>query len=366
MTVGYFSPLPPARTGVADYSAALLAELRKLGSVACDDTGAEVCLYHLGNNPLHRAVYGRALATPGVIVLHDAVLQHFFLGSLSESAYVDEFVYNYGRWNVDLAHRLWHGRARSGIDPRYFEFPMLRRVVERSRAVIVHNRAAGRMVRDHVATARVYEIPHLFIPAPQPAEADVLRLRASLGVTPSDCLFGVFGHLRESKRVTAVVNAFSRLHRAGERVALLVAGDFVSPDLARAAGPALAAAGIRRVGYTPESTFGMYANAVDVCINLRYPAAGETSGIAVRMMGLGKPVLLSAGEETAGIPGAAALRIDPGPAEIDMLSEYMLWLSRFPFHARAIGALARQHIVQYHGGARVAAQYWTALAESRA
>ena len=33
VTVGFYSPLPPARTGVADYAAALLAELRRHGRV---------------------------------------------------------------------------------------------------------------------------------------------------------------------------------------------------------------------------------------------------------------------------------------------------------------------------------------------
>ena len=31
MTVGFYAPMPPARTGVADYAAALVAELRRHG-----------------------------------------------------------------------------------------------------------------------------------------------------------------------------------------------------------------------------------------------------------------------------------------------------------------------------------------------
>jgi hypothetical protein len=64
------------------------------------------------------------------------------------------------------------------------------------------------------------------------------------------------------------------------------------------------------------------------------------------------------------IPEAAAIRIDSGPAETDMLSEYMSWLSRFPGDARAIGERARRHIAEYHNPARVAAQYWRALEET--
>ncbi len=364
MTVGYFSPMPPAATGIADYSAALVAELRKFGPVHLDDATADVCLYHLGNNQLHRRIYEQAMAVPGVVVLHDAVLQHFFLGSLNEMEYVQEFVYNYGSWSRGLAERMWRNRARSGTGPLYFRYPMLKRIVERSRAVVVHNAAAVRIVREHIPGATVHEIPHLMMPVAHPAAADVVRLRAALGVKPTDFLFGVFGHLRESKRLMTILRVFGQLQRGGERVKLLVAGEFVSSDLARAAGPLLARAGVIRAGYTPEELFWTYANAVDAAINLRYPAAGETSGIAIRMMSIGKPVLLSAGEESAALPDAAALRVDSGLTEGEMLNEYMLWLTHFPAHAHSIGDCARQHVSDYHNGQRIAGLYWDALTES--
>ena len=46
MTVGFYAPLPPARSGVADYAAALLPALRRLGSVKVNSSRAGVCLYH--------------------------------------------------------------------------------------------------------------------------------------------------------------------------------------------------------------------------------------------------------------------------------------------------------------------------------
>jgi glycosyltransferase involved in cell wall biosynthesis len=365
MTVGFFSPLPPARTGVADYSASLLRGLQAHGRVEVNAGDADVCLYHLGNNQLHREMYERALERPGVAVLHDAVLQHFFLGSLNERQYIEEFVCNYGRWSEGVAEILWRNRARSGSDPLYFRYPMLKRIAERSRAVVVHNTAAARMVCEHAPDAHILEIPHLYEPGPQPEPYEVERLRAALQVAPSTFLFGVFGHLRESKRLTTVLRAFERLRVAGERVALLVAGEFASSDLERAMTHRLAGAGVRRVGYTPELTFNSYARAVDACVNLRYPTAGETSGIAIRLMGAGKPVLFTAGEETADIPANAAVRVDAGPGELDMLTEYMLWMARFPRVAEAMGSIARRHVEEKHALPRVAEMYWRVLSESR-
>jgi hypothetical protein len=212
LTVGFYAPLPPAKTGVADYAEALLDALRKHGDVKIGEPG-DVALYHIGNNQLHGAIYDRALAHPGVVVLHDAVLQHFFLGRLTAEQYIDEFIFNYGEWTRSLAEDLWKHRARSAADPRYFAWPMLKRVATTARAIIVHNPAAATIVLRHAPEARIVEIPHLFVKPETPAEVDTLRFRAELGLAPRTLLAGVFGHQRESKRLPVVLRALDRSHR---------------------------------------------------------------------------------------------------------------------------------------------------------
>jgi glycosyltransferase involved in cell wall biosynthesis len=378
MTAGFFSPLPPARTGVADYAAALLTELRRHGRVEVAPARSDAALYHLGNNPLHAGIYRRAIEKPGVVVLHDAALNHFFLGQLSETEYVDEFVYNYGEWNRGLGRELWRARAGSAADERYFRYPMLKRAAERALAVVVHNPAAAAAVRDHAPEARVVEIPHLFAPPQLPDGASVLRYRSRLkgnpgsnpGVEPGTFLFGIFGYLRESKRVAAVLEAFRAVHAEFPRTALLLAGQFVSTDLERAVAPILGtpgapgAGGIFRLPYLPEREFWLAARAVDACINLRYPAAGESSGIAVRLMGIGKPVLLTDGLEAAPFPEGACVRIAAGPAERDSLRQHMVLLTSMAEVARAIGQRGAGHIAAHHRVEPIGKRYWDLLSEN--
>ncbi|HXA51036.1 MAG TPA: hypothetical protein VNV86_12055 [Candidatus Acidoferrum sp.] len=365
MKVAFHSPLPPARSGVADYAAALLGELRRHGSVEPGAKRADIALYHLGNNGMHADIYRRALEVPGVMVLHDAVLHHFFLGQLTEREYLDEFVYNYGEWNRGLARDLWRGRAAAGSDERYFRYPMLKRAAEVSLAVIVHNRAAARIVRDHAPQARVIEIPHLAFPAPAlPDEAEVLRYRESLGLDLGTLVFGVFGYLRESKRLVSVLESFAALHRDFPRTALVIAGEFVSTDLARAVEPMLATPGVLRLPFLEEREFWRAARLADVGINLRYPSAGESSGIAVRLMGLGKAVLVTEGEEYAGVPEDACIRIAPGPSERDSLLHHMVMLAGLGGVAAAVGLRARAHIADRHRLDVVGQQYWDVLREA--
>jgi len=339
----------------------LLAHLRPLADIRIADPCADIALYHLGNNALHREIYRQALARPGLIVLHDAVLHHFLLGSLKESAYVQEFVYNYGPWRESLARRLWAGRSRSATDPRYFAYPMLKRAVETALGVVVHNSGAAAMVRAHVPHAHVFEIPHLHFGSAASTQWDTARLRDSLDVPRGAFLFGVFGHLRESKRVSTVLRAFARVRKVVS-CSLLFAGEFVSSDLERASAPLLRAPGIVRAGHTSEAEFARHAAATQACVNLRHPSAGESSGIAVRLMALGKPVLLTSCAENAGYPDSACVKIESGPAEEDMLAAAMIWLARFPNDARALGERAAAHIFRVHDPSAAARAYASALA----
>ncbi|HOK45483.1 MAG TPA: hypothetical protein PLA43_10510 [Bryobacteraceae bacterium] len=364
MTVGFHSPLPPSPTGVADYAAALLEALRPFSKLKVNEPGGDVCLYHLGNNQLHADVYRLALSKPGVIVLHDAVLHHFFLGTLSREAYIEEFVWNYGAWSRELACELWEERKRSAHDERYFRYAMVRRVAEVSRAVVVHNPGAARIVTAHAPAARVVEIPHLFR-APEPVpECEAMRWRTRHGIAPGTFLFGVFGHLRESKRLLPVMRTFARLRETGVDAALLIAGDFASPDLARAAAGLFEAPGVVRKNHLPEREFWTAAAAVDACINLRAPAAGETSGIGIRLMGVGKPVLVTAGEETARFPETACIKVHRGIAEEEMLMQYMMFLALNRRLAREIGSRAAAFIAANHAPAQAARRYWEVLCEA--
>ncbi|MBM3810759.1 MAG: glycosyltransferase [Acidimicrobiia bacterium] len=360
MRLGFHSPMPPSRTGVADYSAALVRALQDRIDVVVNPAGAcDAELYHIGNNPLHAPMYERALERPGVVVLHDAVLNHFYLGRCDERAFAEEFVYNYGEWHREQAVALWRGRAASAQDERYFRHPMLRRIAEDAPVVVVHNPGAAAMVRGHAPAARIEEIPHLFEQPGAPDPYDVGRVRDPLG--PGAYLFGVFGHLRESKRLASILRVFERVRKERERAWLLVAGEIISDDLKRALEPMLRQPGVLRKGYLPEHEFWLHAAAVDACINLRYPAAGETSGIAIRLMGIGKPVLVTAGEETSRFPAGACLPIDAGLSEEEMLAACMLWLIGRPEAGRVIGAEAARHIRKNHAQERVAERYLEVL-----
>jgi glycosyltransferase involved in cell wall biosynthesis len=173
---------------------------------------------------------------------------------------------------------------------------------------------------------------------------------------------GVFGHLRESKRLPAILRAMQRVWASGADARLLVQGSFASSDLERVLSPEIERdPRILRAGFLERADFWKWGSAADVCVNLRFPTAAETSGIAVAMMGIGKAAVFTSGEEIARIPEDACLRVDRGPAEEEMLTDSLRWLAADREAAIEIGRRAAAYIQQDHALELVAARYWEIL-----
>ena len=132
LKVAYFSPLPPERSGIADYSALLLPALAGAARRAVvrrertkPPRGTDVALYHVGNNPdAHGWIVDALRRRPGVVVLHDFVLHHLVagmtLGRGDPEGYLDAMQRDAGVVGRLLAHGvvdhllppIWEDRAR--------------------------------------------------------------------------------------------------------------------------------------------------------------------------------------------------------------------------------------------------------------
>lgn len=369
MNIALVSPLPPARTGVADYASTLQKELSKHAQVTAIESPNlseletfDACLYQIGNNQLHGDAYEAALRVPGVAVLHDVVLHHFMLGRLSREDYVEEFVFNYGEWLRHLGEELWRDRVLSAADHRFFEYPMIRRVVESSRAIVVHNPKAKRMVSETAGEAGldvpVFEFPH-FAAAPELANHEKrAAIRAGLEVPAEALVIGAFGYMRPSKRLRSLVNAAKVLTTPYR---LLLVGDFVSPEYEATVEALLDDVPSIRLPFVPEEEFWRLVAVSDICVNLRYPSAGETSGIAAKLTAAGKPVIVTDGEEYSGYPEGAVLKVGPGESEVELLAHYLCALAGEPEMRAVIGGRAARFAAEHQSIEKVGELYMQAL-----
>ena len=366
MKLAIVSPWPPAATGVAEYAATIASALEAHYDVerllAVDEESlraADRRLYQLGNNRLHGPAYDAALAFPGVIELHDAVLHHFLLGRIEREEYLDEFELNGGLWARGTAERLWERRGDCTVDEEFFRHPLLKRVVAASEAVIVHNPAARRRVEETGVELPIFDVPHYVDPPAIVDEAEVRALRERLEIPPGGVLIGCFGFQRPTKRLRSVTRAVRELE-APHR--LLVQGRFVSDEYEASIAPLLAEAGAVRLPYASDGELRALLAATDIGVNLRWPAAGETSGILMKLMAAGKAVVVTDSDETADLPPGTVARIDAGELEEPMLAATLEALAVNRELRESMGRHAAEHVREAHSLERAVEAYRRALA----
>jgi glycosyltransferase involved in cell wall biosynthesis/SAM-dependent methyltransferase len=373
MRVAFFSPLPPARSGIADYSEALIESLRPLvdlevfssGDQVFDPSRFDLALYHVGNNAWHDFVYETALLHPGVVVMHESNLHHLIADLTIRrgdwDAYVLECEYNGGAAAREFAERV----RKLETGPDYEGVPMTRRLLESARGVVVHSHFMQDEMRAAGFAGPVAVIPHgAWIP-----EADRYAYRYKLGLDELTPLVGIFGFLKPYKRIAESLRAFRRLVRLEPNAKMILVGeqhpDFPVEPMIRTMG---LSANVRVLGFAPIEEFVGYLAACDIVLNLRYPTVGESSGTLLRSLGLGKAVLVSDVGSFQEFPEDVCLKVPVGQGEEDLIFEYLNLLVSRPEVARELGARARDYVARECNWAAVARQYagfLEAVAEGR-
>lgn len=346
MRLAYFSPLPPSKSGIADYSDELIPYLARGAEVSVfveqakdarehvrrpdfnvfeasrfealnQERPFDLCLYHQGNNPYHEYIYDHALRVPGLVVLHEHCLHHLIawktLGREDDDRYWDELFFGYGRQGSRIAEM----RDRDvGSEYQQFLFPLNRRLINHSLGVIVHNQYAASQL-EGLCDKPLEIIPHHL--SPRVLEVDgweYEECRRSLGIARDTWVIASFGFVTQSKRIPTLLSAFKRMLALAPNAQCLIVGE---DHWKWSVAPLIEQLGlknrVRITGYTTERDFFRYLKAVDVVVNLRYPTAGETSGTLIRALGAGKPVIVSDHGQFGELPDDTCLKVSPGPDE---------------------------------------------------
>ena len=384
MRLAWFSPLPPQRSGIADYSAELLPHLAEhLDLELFVDEGVKVdpqirarfpvhgdrafpemrerfdaVLYHLGNNVDYHARTWRTMARfPGVVVLHEAMLHHLVRGmTLSRGdldGYVEEMRYAYGRTGHALARR----SLDTGIPLDVWSYPLFERVVDSSLALIVHNDFTRQRVLASRPLARISLVPHHL-------SLGVVGMvdRAALGIPQDAFVMASYGFITPAKRLEVSLRAFARLKAERPDAVYLLVGE-LSPHYDLSPLPE----GAVLVGHTELDEFLRYMQVADVAVNLRYPTSGETSGTLIRLLGLGKAVIVSNLGAFAEIPDGACAKVDLDEFEEDLLFEYLRRLAADEGLRRQMGENARRFVAPHtlEASARGYAEVVKSMVEER-
>ncbi|MBK1660650.1 glycosyltransferase [Paracraurococcus ruber] len=368
------TPLPPTRSGIADYAAELLPELARDGPVAAvvarraavvplpgvevvaladyrtrPDLRAWPHLYQVGNSLDHAHAFLGALRRPGIVTLHDPVLHHLVealtLARGRPAGYAAALAAEHG----EAGRRVARLRAQGVFDPALrWLMPLHRTLLDRAQGVILHSRfAAARVHRPGGPPLLV--MPHHLSPAV--ARLDGLSqaaARRDLGLPEAGPILLSLGHATPAKRIDVVLEAVARLAARHPGLLHVVAG---APDPALDLAPLIGRLGlggrVRVTGWLSEDAFLRHARAADLLVTLRHPIAGESSGALVRALGLGLPAVVDAVGPAAEYPAAVVATLPPGPGMADRLAALVDALLRDPARRAAMGAAARAHLRQH-------------------
>jgi glycosyltransferase involved in cell wall biosynthesis len=394
MKIAYFSPMPPAKTGIATYSSHLLPELTARCEVTVFSPGVsnwqapgncrvldfkanpyalkslndyDQVVYHLGNNPwFHLNIYQAFLQRPGYVVLHDLVL-YYLIAGLGHGGLIKEFCDNYGHERLEEVWALIDSCPEKDI-LRYqnpASFPFLKRVLEQAQGIIVHNYASAEQLALMGRVERVYVLPLIYYPektvATRHLDLDVTTLRGQLGVGAYDLLLGIFGFIGPTKRISQVLQAVRALLDAkpllSAKILVIGEGDSLKTEIAKS----YLGEHVIELGFVADDKFTAYLNAVDIVANLRYPSMGESSASLIQAMSFGKPVIVTNHASFSELPDDVVAKVSYGKNEISEITHTLQLLVEDKGERKRLGRAARQYVETYCAPAKVANLYLDVL-----
>jgi hypothetical protein len=321
----------------------------------------------MGNNRHHEAVLELAMAIPGVVALHDLVLHHLLIeATLGRNEvlapYQERLRADHG-WVGEVAAeaRQWGELGQAPM----FELAAHRTLLRRQRGVLVHSRwAVDRLLQEDPELA----VRHVPMAMPLPARLDPVAgraMRKRLGIPEKAPLLGSFGFQTPIKRTDVVVEALAQPELADAH--LLVAGE-LSPALDAPARARDLGVGdrVHITGFLQFDEFEAAISACDLCVNLRYPTAGETSASLLRVLAVGRGAIVSDYAQFAELDDAAVLKVPLGEGEAESLARAAGALLADRDALDAMGEAARRYVEANHeprAAARRVIEACTELAE---
>ncbi|MGH7051143.1 MAG: glycosyltransferase, partial [Acetobacteraceae bacterium] len=387
--LAYVSPLPPDRSGIAEYGAELLPELARhyeIDVVVPDPPAGEPrvsancevrdpawfdrnagrydrVLYHFGNSTCHRHMFALIRRHPGVVVLHD-----FYLSGIIAHMDLHEGVTGY--FAQSLYHAHGYGACRDYLcaaDPSdsIWKYPANLAVLEDALGVIVHSefsRALGAHQYGNPFVARWVVIPQL---RRVPGELSRAAARAALGIAEHDfvvCSFGVIGPTKLSDRLLEAWLG-SALGEAADCHLVFVGEDAsgcYAGQLRRTMAGWPAASRAQLTGFVSGELYRHYLAAADVAVQLRTNSRGETSRAVLDCMAHSLPAIVNAHGALAELPRGSVVMVPDAFTDEELIAAITM-LRREPERRAELGATARATVLEQHSPRLVAERYHEAI-----
>ncbi len=326
MKIAYFSPLSPDASGIADFAEELLPELAKHVEIDLfcrippknekiadnfkvysfeDIENKELresydhLVYQSGNNVrFHGELLEKFKKYPGILEIHDFAMHHYLAESTfvkgDFEGYVEAMAYCHCKRGEMTARKYLAGEARAPWENDALRYSVNKYLVDKATAVITHSDIAKQMIKGVSPDKKIINIPLHTPDIIDNPESYRKECRKALGIDENLLVLGSFGYATRAKRIMEIIDALAMYKsQGGEDFHYYIVGQVEDLDL----GKRLRQLGLEKqvtvTGFTKLEAFKQYMGACDICFNLRFPTQGESSASLHRILGMGKPVVVS-------------------------------------------------------------------------
>lgn len=382
--IAWFSPRVPAHSDIANYTRRLEAELQDRFDVRFFTEAAagfhepatgetypvelggtspalllalnkvDVPVYNLGNNPtFFSKTWFLSQSKPGLVILHDLKLHHFFEGIYRErlgdlTRYLAFMHAAYGEVGVEAGKLYW--QQELSINFMAEHFPMTAWGVRNALGIVVHTPHALEAVRQETkAPVSLSALPydaHVSLGVEGAAKPDHQRE----GFSPERPVrLVIFGYLNVNRRVVEFLEALAGLE---ERACFAV---HLFGELWQKYDQEVRAT-VQRLGlqervtvhgYVSEEDLDLGLAQSDLAINLRFPTMGEASGSLLRIWDHALPCLVTRTGGYATLPEDVVCLVRPEHEAADIRRHLRRFLAD-PEACRRQGEKGRQLLLEQH------------------
>ncbi len=383
--LAYVSPLPPEKSGIADYGAELLPELARHYEIDVIVTQEEISdpwirancsvrtvewfvensdkyervLYHFGNSTFHQHMFDLLKKIPGVVVLHEFFLAHvleFMEGSEYQAeAWSQALYYSHG---YNAVKQRFHAPEAAGVN---WSYPCNFEVIQSALGIIVHSEHPRWLANQWFGhgTAEDWAV----IPLPRVAKNanNKAEARRQLMLEDNDfvvCSFGILGPAKSNHRLLSAWLK-SILARNADCILIFVGennqDEYGADFLGR-----IRALGIENriqiTGWTDFDVYNQYLTAADVGVQLRENSRGETSAAVLDCMNYGLATIVNAHGSMADLADDGVYKISDKFNDLE-LTAALESLFHNPSQRCQLGLKAQQIIHTFHAPRTCGDQY---------
>lgn len=373
--IAMFTPLPPIKSGISDYSYDIIMALCQYFDidVYVDDnyTGnpfdsnehVEVynhreykanknkycdTIFQVGNSEFHIYMFDYIKKYRGTVVLHDYNMHGLIYFVTGEKGNYHQYERMLAEDDKELA-RKYVDEVKCGMSGlKIHDIEANGIVTNYANKIIVHSDYAKRKLLNKDISKNVARIP-LYTKIEE--VQNKVKLREKYGLDKDEFIIASFGFVSDTKRIDKALEAFSIVVKEKSNIRYLLVGE-ASKDMEKQINNFCEDKNIKSkvniTGFTKLEEFIDYIGICDVCINLRYPYNGETSASLMRILGAGKPVIVSDIGSFSEIPDECCVKVPiskvvSDTTEVNMLTDVLMKMVKDKNYIEELSRNARMY-----------------------